>query len=461
MTIVQSTNYRWRWVALGALLLAEAMNLLDTTVVQVAAPTIRAELGATAGQLQWLTAGYTLPFAVLLLTGGRAGDVGGRRFAFTCGTVVFVLCSLVCAVAPNVAVLMAARAVQGASAAFVVPQTYGLIRAMFRGAEVAKALGTIGPVMALAAVCGPVVGGALTQLDLFGSGWRAVFLVNVPLGVLVLLLVPWIREDRSVRAPRLDLFGTLLAAVGVGLLVFPLVQGNDAGWPRWTWICLGCGAVLLGAFALHQSRKARDPLVEPGLFRDRAFPIALGCSVLFFAVLNGLMFVLVVFFQAEPGHGPLAAGLSVLPWSVGLGAGSLLTGSVLVPRFGLRVIRLGALLLALGLASTAGLLAVGGFRLWVALLVAGTGAGVFTVPFFTGALSRVAHHETGSAAGLLNAVQQLGATTGVAVLGAVYLARGSAVQALWIGVAATVVVLALTYPMIGRPAHTGPSHGHP
>lgn len=194
---MDSQNYRWRWPALAALLLAEAMNLLDSTVIPVAAPAIRADLAVSETGLQWLTAGYTLPFALLLITGGRLGDIFGRRRVFAAGVLVFVLSSALCAVAPNVAVLLAARAVQGASAAVIIPQTFGLIRAMFTGAEVAKALGTIGPVMALSALCGPVAGGLLTEADLFGLGWRPVFLVNVPLGLAVLAAAPLIREDRS------------------------------------------------------------------------------------------------------------------------------------------------------------------------------------------------------------------------------------------------------------------------
>ncbi|WP_236792431.1 MFS transporter [Amycolatopsis sp. GM8] len=447
------TLYRWRWAALAALLVAEAMNLLDATIVQVAAPVIRARLGATDAQLQWLTAGYTLPFALLLITGGRLGDILGRRRVFVAGMALFVLCSGLCAAAPDAGVLLAARAVQGAGAALIIPQTFGLIRAMFAGAERAKALGTIGPVMALAAVCGPLSGGALTG----AFGWRSVFLVNVPLGLAVLLAAPLILDDRSPRRPRLDVGGTVLAAVATGALIFPLVQGNDAGWPAWTWLCLAAGAVLFVLFARRQVRTTADPLVERGLFTDRVFPASLAGSVLFFAVMNGLMFVLVVFLQSA-GASAFHAGLSMLPWSAGLGAGALLTGAVLLPRFGSRVIRAGVVLLVLGLAGTAAMITAPGagpaWYLAAPLFVAGLGLGVFTVPFFDNALSRIEPHETGSASGLLNAVQQLGATAGVAVLGALFFQAGPPVQgvrlALGVAVALSVGVFALTYPMLSR-----------
>lgn len=179
---------RWRWVGLAALLTAEAMNLLDSTIVQVAAPTMRADLGGSAADIQWFSAAYTLPFAVLLISGGRLGDILGRRRMFRVGVTVFLLASLACAFAPSAGALIGFRIVQGAAAAAVIPQTIGLIKAMFDGDEVAKALGTIGPVMGLAGVAGPVLGGVLTHADLFGSSWRAVFLVNAPLAVAVLAL---------------------------------------------------------------------------------------------------------------------------------------------------------------------------------------------------------------------------------------------------------------------------------
>ncbi|GHF34257.1 EmrB/QacA subfamily drug resistance transporter [Amycolatopsis bartoniae] len=444
--------YARRRAALCVLLVAEAMNLLDATIVQVAAPVIRTELGASAGQLQWLTAGYTLPFAVLLISGGRLGDLLGRRRVFATGLAVFVVCSALCACAPGIGVLLAARAVQGAGAALLVPQTFGLIRAMFTGRELSAALGTIGPVMALAAVAGPLSGGALT--DAFG--WRSVFLVNVPLGVAALLACPLLREDRSPHALRLDGLGTVLVAVATGLLVYPLVQGTDAGRPAWTWCCLAGGVLVLAGFA-GQQRRAAYPLVEPGLFRDGVFPASLAGSLLFFAVLNGVMFVLVVFL-ASGGASAFGAGLSMLPWSGGLALGSLTTGLVLVPRFGARVMRAGVVLVVLGVAAVAVLLrvpaAAPAWYLAAPLLVAGVGLGVFTVPFFANALSRVAPHETGSASGLLNAVQQLGATVGVAVLGAAFFRpphpTDGARLALGVALGLLATVCALTSPMLRR-----------
>lgn len=379
-------TYRWRWPALAALLLAEAMNLFDSTVMPIAAPAVRADLAMSDTALQWLTNGYTLPFGLLLIAGGRLGDVLGRRRVFVIGMAVFVLCSVLCAWAPHL--LLGARVVQGASAALIIPQTFGLIRAMFTGAEVPKALGTIGPVMALSALCGPVVGGLLT--DAFG--WRSVFLVNVPLGLAVLATAPLILEDRAAARPKLG-----------------------------------------------------------GLLRGRVFPASLAGSLLFFAVLNGLAFVLVLFLQLREGKTPTGAALTLLPWSSGLALGSWVAGSVLVPRFGNRVMRAGLALVLVGLAGIAVSFTA------VPLLVTGIGLGLFTVPFFGNALSVAAPNETGWASGLLNAVQQLGATVGVALLGAVFF-RFGATAAVLASMVTIIAVLALTAVMVPRRERAPSAH---
>ncbi|MEV6244388.1 MFS transporter [Lentzea sp. NPDC051838] len=371
-------THTYRWPALCALLLAEAMNLFDSTVMPIAAPAVRTSLSLSDTALQWLTNGYTLPFGLLLIAGGRLGDVLGRRRVFVIGMTVFVLCSVLCAWAPNVAVLLTARAVQGASAAMIIPQTFGLIRAMFAGDEVAKALGTIGPVMALSALCGPVVGGLLTE----AFGWQSVFLLNIPLGLVVLALVPLIREDRAAGRPRLG-----------------------------------------------------------GLLRGKVFPASLAGSLLFFAVMNGLVFVLVLFLQLREGRTPAGAALTLLPWSFGLAIGSWITGSVLVPRFGPRVMRAGLVLVLTGLAGIAVSFSA------VPLLVTGIGLGMFTVPFFGNALAVAAPEETGWASGLLNAVQQLGATVGVALLSGVFFRFGTTAAVLT-SMVLIVAVLALTVVMI-------------
>jgi len=428
-----TTGYRLWWAALAVLLTAEAMSLLDATIVQVAGPVIHAGLPGPDSDIPWFSAAYTLPFAVFLITGGRLGDIHGRGRVFRLGVAMFVLASLACACAPSASFLIGARAVQGAAAAIIIPQTIGLIRALFDGDELAKALGTIGPVMGLAAICGPMLGGVLTHADLFGLSWRPVFLVNVPLGLAVLLATPLLREDRAETRPRLDLVGTALVVLGAGLLVYPLIAGQ-------AWFLLAVGAAILVLFGVQQRRVAA-PLVETSLFAHRGFPAALVGSLMFFAVMSGLMQVVPMQLQLGLGLDVQSAGLTLLPLSAGLAVASWLAGTWLVPRFGSRVMYAGlGLLLAGILAANSALL--------VALALCGLGMGTFTVPFFTAALHRVSPAETGSAAGLLNAVQQLGGTIGVALLGGVYLQTGTTNAALWIAAALVLLAAIAVSPMV-------------
>ncbi|WP_369233171.1 MFS transporter [Streptomyces sp. R21] len=443
--------YPRRWAALAVLLVAEAMNLLDATIMTVAAPAIHADLGGPVSDIQWYGAAYTLPFAVLLIAGGRLGDIVGRRRVFAIGVAGFGLASLACVFAPAAGPLIAARAVQGAAAALVVPQTIGLIRAMFTGDELARAMGSIGPVMGLAAVCGPVAGAVLTHV----ASWRAVFLVNVPLAVAVLLATPLLREDRSARRPRLDLVGTVLVAGAVGLLTYPLIQAADYRTYTTTW---AASTALLAVLVLQQrrrSRRALSPLVEPSLFADRGFSAALLCSLLFFAVVGGLMLVVVIQLQLRTHVGVLAAGLTLLPWSCAMALASWTAGTRLVPRYGARMmyVGLGALLAGvLGAIAVYAAAPAAGYPwpLLAALAVCGLGQGLFAVPFFTTALHRVRPHETGSAAGLLNAVQQLGSTLGVALLGSVFFGAGVE-GAFWVAAGLLAVAGAAVAGMSARP----------
>jgi MFS family permease len=300
---------------------------------------------------------------------------------------------------------------------------------MFDGEELPRALGAIGPVMGLSAVLGPVLGGVLTHADLFGTSWRAVFLVNLPLAAAVLVIAPRLREDHAQARPRLDPVGIALSAAGTALLVCPLAAGTGVPGPA-AWAAAVLGVAVLAGFAAQQRRAAaagRTPLVEPSLLRGRAFPAALATSTLFFATMSGVMVTVVLHLELGLHRGPLATGLTLLPWSAGLAVASWAAGTHLVPRYGTRVLHAGLATLAAGLAAAvlahraapAGQYPSG---LPFALAVAGLGVGLFTPPFFTAALRRVSPQETGSAAGLLNAVQQLGGTLGTALVAAVYLA---------------------------------------
>ncbi|MEV5965434.1 MFS transporter [Kribbella sp. NPDC051952] len=417
-----------RWVGLIALLVAEAMNLLDATIVQVAAPVIHTDLGGRTSDIQWFSAAYTLPFAALLITGGRLGDLFGRRRMFRIGVTGFVLASTACALAPQAGVLIGARAVQGVTAALIIPQTIGLIRSSFSGPELPKALGTIGPVMGLAGISGPLLGGFITDV----SSWRVVFLVNVPLGLAVLGLAHILPESKS--AARVDLVGSVLLVAGTALIVYPILQSTD-------WWLLPAGVAVLGLCLLQQRRRQDGRLIETSLFAHRGFGPALITSALFFAVMSGLTLVVVLHQQLTLHHGVMRSSLTLLPWSAVSGIASLVAGQWLVGRLGskLMYIGLGVLLVGVGVAP---------YALLPALAVGGAGVGLFTTAFFTEALHRVQPHETGSAAGLLNAVQQFGGTLGVAGFGSVFLHHPATIdRAFWVAAGVVVVTLGSAHLM--------------
>ncbi|MFI7539080.1 MFS transporter [Streptosporangium sp. NPDC049376] len=440
-----------RWIALTGLLVAEAMNLLDSTITTVAAPVIRAGLYGTASDTQWIAAAYTLPFAVALVPGGRLGDIHGRRRLFVIGVCGFLLASTACTAAPTMTALLVARVVQGCFAGLVVPQTIGLIRAAFDGPALGRALSLIGPVMGLTSVAGPVLGGLITHADLAGLSWRAVFLVNVPLGLLTLVWARFLDEDRPARRPGLDVPGFLLSGAVAAAFVIPTINGGTS----WVLLAAGfLGAAVLAAHVRRRGASGRDPVFEPSLFHDRGFPAALASSVLYFAVSTGVVFTVVLHVEDGLHRSVLASSLTVLPFSAGLAVSSLLAGQLLLPRTGPGLMFAGIVLLAAGL--------VWGVAVpsWLpaALGVSGLGGGLVTVPFFAVALSRVRPHETGSAAGLLNAVQQLGGTFGVAVLGGAYLGTRSLtapfVVSLALGAALTLSVALMLGARAGGTAHS-------
>ncbi|MCO8273420.1 MFS transporter [Actinoplanes sp. TRM 88003] len=427
----QPPLYRYRWVALFVILTVEVMDLLDALVTNIAGPAIRTELGGSYSLIQWLGAGYTLAMAIGLLTGGRLGDIYGRRRLFLIGATGFTLASLACALAQTPAQLIAARAVQGLFGAVMLPQGLGMIKQMFSPAEQAKAFGTFGPVLGLSSVAGPILAGWLVDADFFGSGWRMIFFINLPLGLFAIIgAIKFLPEFKSERSPRLDGLGVVLAAVGAFLLLYPLVQGRELGWPAWCFGLLAAGVVVFGLFALYEGRRERrglDPLVTLSLFRKRAFTGGLAVGLVFFAALIGTGLVFTIYLQVGLGYSPLKAGLTSLPQALGTLAGFVAAGSGLSERYGRKLLLSGtAVMMAgtVGFMTTVGLAgaAVTPWRLAPALLVMGAGMGLAMAPFFNIVLAGVDDEETGSAAGALTSVQQLGGAFGLAVLGTIFFA---------------------------------------
>src|SRR6266536_3772511 len=258
-SLMSTTADRWRWLAFAAALAATLMDLMDSTIANVAAPYIRNDLGGSYADVQWISAAYTLAMAVMLLTGGRLGDMFGRKRMLLVGAAGFTLASVACAAAPSIEALVAFRVLQGGLGAVMVPQVFGLIRDLFPPREIGKAFGILGPACGLSAILGPVVSGLLIDADLFGSGWRMIFLVNVPVGVFVLIagarFLPSVAPSATSR--RLDVTSVSLAAVGAFMLVYPLVQGRELAWPAWVQALLVASVAVLAAFAWRQVRRQR------------------------------------------------------------------------------------------------------------------------------------------------------------------------------------------------------------
>jgi EmrB/QacA subfamily drug resistance transporter len=421
-----ATPYARRWLVLAIVLVAEVMDLIDGTIVNVAAPAIRADLGGSATTLQWLGAAYTLAFAVLLITGGRLGDRFGRRRLFAIGVVGFTAASALCAAAPSPGVLIAMRVLQGAFGALLIPQGFGIIKEVFPDSELTKAFAAFGPVIGLSAVVSPIIGGALVDADLAGSGWRAIFLVNLPLGIIGLVgalrVMPRTTGDRSAR---LDPIGATLVTLACVALIYPLVQGRELGWPLWCFALLAVGVCGFAAFVRYERRHRDRALIAPSLLRNRQYTSGLLVLVCFFAAMIGLNLVLSLFCQLGEGFSPLRTGLTLAPFAVGVA----LTAPVAYPlaqRFGRSSLQIGMVVMAAGLVSLAAMVHgaddVTSWTLVPGELLAGMGMGVALPPLFDFILAGVKGHEVGSASGVLNAVQQFGAALGIAVLATIFFA---------------------------------------
>jgi EmrB/QacA subfamily drug resistance transporter len=418
-----------KWLILALVLAAECMDLLDGTIVNVAAPTISRDLHASAAALQWTIGGYALAFAVGLLAGARLGDIYGRKRLFILGSFAFVAASLACAFAVDPGMLIGCRLAQGTAAALLIPQGLGILKDVFPPAELGSAFAVFGPVIGLSAVLGPILGGVLIDADLFSTGWRMIFFVNLPLGLIAAIgaarLLP---ERRDVRPPRLDLVGTVLGAAAMGLLVYPLIQGREAGWPAWTYLMLAASAVAFGllvAWTRRLRRAGRDPLVEPGIFSHRAYSAGLLCITVFFAGMIGTLLVLTLFLQFGAHFSAIHAGLTLAPFALGTAAGATLAATVLVKRLGRSTLHVGVTIEAGGIwwlyqAIGAHGLGTTSLDILAPQLLLGLGLGMLISPLFDFILAAVTDDEAGSAAGVVNAVQQLAGALGVAVIGTAF-----------------------------------------
>lgn len=426
-TDTDHTNDPRRWIALGVLLVAAAMDLIGATVVTLALPAIHDDLGASEAALEWIIAGYGLAFAVGLITGGRLGDVYGRRRVFLVGLVAFAATSALCGLAPIPELLVAARVVQGLSAALMIPQVLSVISTSFPAEERAKAFAMFGATAGLAAVVGPLLSGLLLKVDLFGLGWRPIFLINVPFGLATFVAARAVlAESRTERPARLDLVGTGVMTAALILLLVPLVDGAQRGWPAWTLAAMVSSIPVLALFAFHQhhlERRGGSPLVPPALFRQRAFTGGMVATLAFFAGPPALLFVTALTLGGL-GFSPLHTALTFVPLSlVSIPAAGV--SGVLAPRLGRRLPAGGAFLVTVGIAALLTALqftgsAVSTWTLLPGMVVIGIGLGLTAPTLINVVLAEVNPAGAGAASGALNTVLQLAGSIGVALTGIVF-----------------------------------------
>lgn len=417
---------------LATVLTGQFMALLDAFIVNVAVPALRTDLHASGAGLQLIVSGYTIVYAVLLITGARLGGLLGYRRVFLTGLAVFTAASLACGLATGTGELTGFRMAQGAGSALMIPQVLSLIQRTFVGPARARALSVYSAVLASGAAIGQVAGGALVSADLFGTGWRPVFLVNVPIGVVLLVvggrLLPREEAGSADRSRGLDLPGLVALAAAVTLFVLPLVFGHEEGWPVWGWVCLGLSPVAFAVFAaleVRMTRRGGAPLVAGRVLRAPAMGTATVVNFLVMSTNAGLMFGSALYLETSLGRSAVETGLTFLPAAVGFGAVGLTWGR-LPARLHRPLVVTGAVAAAASFAGIA--LAVhggrsGGAALPLLMGAVGLGLGGAFSPMLTLALSRVAPKDAPDATGLLTTVTQLGLVTGVAVFGALFLSR--------------------------------------
>jgi EmrB/QacA subfamily drug resistance transporter len=456
------------WIVLGIVLIADIMDLLDSTITTIAAPTIAASLHGGPGLIKWLGASYALALGVLLVTGGRLGDKYGRRRTFLIGIAGFTLASLACGLAWDPASIIVARLVQGAFGAVLIPQGFGILGAVFPREHIGKAFSAFGPVLGLSAVGGPLLAGVLIDANLFGLGWRPMFLINIVLGAAglaaALRLLPRDAGDRSVS---IDVLGSaLLAACMLGLL-FGLIQGSTDGWGAGPIAALAAGAVFFAAFCQRQ-RTAAAPLIKPSLLRNRGFTAGLILGLVVFATVGGLIYAVSLFLQRGLGYSPEHAAVTgFAPAAAGIVIAAVACMNLLA-RLGRTLSLIGIVVTVTGVAVLLAIVAHAGTaasaaELAPAMFVVGLGMGATFSTIYDIAIGDIDPDEAGSASGSLSSIQQLANAVGPAVITTIYfgaLAGGQAhaVTVSLITVIAIGAASCLVIPLLPRRAQPGGPH---
>jgi EmrB/QacA subfamily drug resistance transporter len=415
------------WRAVSIVLVGAFMALLDTTIVNVALPSIRTGLHASSASLEWIVSGYALAYGLALVPGGRAGDRFGHKRLFLIGLTIFTLASVACGLSQSEAQIVVARIVQGLGAGLFFPSISATIQHSFTGPARSKAFGVLGAVIGVSTAIGPLLGGLIIAGVGAHDGWRWVFLVNLFIGAVAIPMAAWRLPKAAGRVRRgFDPVGLGLLTGGLLLLLIPLVEGEQDGWPAWTWICFGgCVVVfaLLAAWELRADKRGGDPLLKPGLLRQTSFSAGAVFAVAFFGGFSSIFFTLSILWQEGLGHSALITGAVIAPYSVGTLI-SAANSDKLSARLGRLVLVLGCSLLIIGLGLVVLVIhltapAVNGWDLVGPLLLAGVGTGMTIAPNQDFVLATVPRAEAGTAAGILSTSQRVGTAIGIGVIGTV------------------------------------------
>ncbi|MFE5245075.1 MULTISPECIES: MFS transporter [unclassified Streptomyces] len=415
-----------RWATLAVTLFAVFMDMVDNTVLNVALPAVQRDLDASSSQLEWSVAGYTLAFAAAMITGARLGDQLGRRRIYLIGLGAFVATSALAGAAVNAEMLIIARVLQGVAAALMVPQVLAMLQVDFPKSERPKAMSLYGMSLAVGGIGGPLLGGILLQADLFDLGWRPVFYINVPVGLIALAAAAYLtRESRADTRESFDIRGTLLATAGLVSLLYPLVQGRELGWPWWTFALMVACPVLLWLFAVYERRVAargESPIIDPDLLRHRSSVGGLLVAVLFFCGM-AYQVVLTVHLQTAEGYSPLRTAVALATFTVGVGIGSAVAPQLM--PLGRKVVLLGCAVIAVGMGVVTWTVDhwSGSLEWWhlvPGMVISGVGLAMVAGTLLTIVLAKMPKSSSGAASSLVNTAIQVGAATGVAIVGTVY-----------------------------------------
>jgi EmrB/QacA subfamily drug resistance transporter len=418
---------RKRTIALLVILLGLLVDLLDITVVNVALPHIQAGIGIDAAAIQWVVAGYTLCFALMLITSARLGDIFGRKRIFIIGMAGFTLASLLAGLSQSPDQLVITRFVQGAFGALMVPQVLSTIQVMYAPHERGRAFAILSGVFGIGTVGGPLLGAVLTDIDFAGLGWRSIFLVNVPVGILAVVTATiTVPESKPSTASKLDLPGVAILTVALFLLVFPLVQGRELGWPTWTFISMSASLLVLALFVAYERRRKQSPLVPMTLFKFRSFQGGLLMSIFFMGGVMPFFLLNTLYLQVGQGFPILKAGLTGIMWGVAVPLFGAISSRVIHPKLGRAGLQLGLLLMLIGMVILMWTISsndtVTPWHMLPGLFIGGMGMGLTFPPIVSFTLRDVPVDHAGPASGVYNTVQQLGAALGIAAGGVLFLA---------------------------------------